>query len=110
MKRYFQLLPVAILFACCNLYAQEPDSLKQAHVKYLTKELSVTDAKARQVAAIMDDYKTKAKILEADTRLNQDKLRIKFDALIADKNTKLEKLLTEEQLQKIVPISERTKN
>lgn len=55
----------------------------------------------------MDDYKAAANLLVNDKNLTQEELRTKFNILIDEKNSKLEKILTEPQLQKMIPSSER---
>ena len=42
-------------------YSQHTDSLKQARIKYISKDLSVTYKKAEAVISIMDQYKAAAK-------------------------------------------------
>lgn len=55
----------------------------------------------------MDDYKTAANLLVNDNAITQPQLNEKFDVLIDEKNSKLEKILTEPQLQKMIPNTER---
>ena len=44
-----------------NVNAQQTDSLKQVHINYLSKSLSVSQSKAQQVVSILDEYKENAK-------------------------------------------------
>ena len=55
----------------------------------------------------MDEYKSAAKKIIDDSSLNEGTKKIKFDALIDDKNKKLGQILTEQQLNKIIPTTER---
>ena len=50
--------------------------------------------------------KSAAKNIIDDSSLNEG-TKIKFDALIDDKNKKLGQILTEQQLNKIIPTTER---
>ena len=90
-----------------NTNAQQADSLKQAHINYLSKSLSVSQSKAQQVVSILGEYKDNAKKVISNKNLTQDALRVKLNRLIDDKNSSLEKILTEQQLQKIVPSTEK---
>ena len=105
------LLPTIIFCSVLlanTAYGQKTDSVKtQEYTKYLAKELASTEKTAQQVATIMDDYKAAANILVNDKTVTQEELRTKFTVLIDEKNSKLEKILTEPQLQKMIPSSER---
>jgi hypothetical protein len=105
------LLPTIILCTVVlvnTAYGQKTDSLKTLQqTKYLAKELAITEKTAQQVATIMDDYKAAANLLVNDKTITQQQLKEKFDILIDEKNSKLEKILTEPQLQKMIPNSER---
>jgi hypothetical protein len=109
MKKNSFIFLISTLLISTNLLAQEIDSIQQKHLTHLKKELSINDAKAKQVDNVLNDYKTKAKALSANPNLSQEEKRKQFDALIESKNSKLAKLSTEQQLKKIVPSSEREK-
>ena len=113
MKKHL-LLPTiifCIVLLASTAYGQKTDSLKtQQQAKYLAKELATTEKTAQQVALIMDDYKTAANLLVNDKTITQQQLKEKFDILIDEKNSKLEKILTEPQLQKMIPNTERKTN
>lgn len=108
MKRLpFRLLLIALAFSGANVYAQQVDSLKQSQIRYIKQELEITDKNAQEVLSIMDQYKESAKQLINDKGLTEEGKRIKFAQLIDNKNAKLKKILTEQQLEKMVPASER---
>ena len=109
-KLTITLLISTAAFFSQKAHAQQADSLKQVRVNWLSKELSITQEKAQQVASIMDQYKENAKIAIDDKSLTQETLRAKMDLLIDEKNTKLKKILTEEQSSKIIPTTERRRN
>jgi hypothetical protein len=110
MKKIF-LVPVIIIcnvFFANTAFGQKNDSLKTVQqTEYIAKELTINKVTAQQVATIMDDYKTAANLLVNDKTITQQQLKEKFETLIDQKNIKLEKILTELQLQKIIPPSER---
>ncbi|WP_276359155.1 hypothetical protein [Daejeonella sp. H1SJ63] len=110
MKRSYLISFILTILFNAHAYSQQADSLKQAHIKYISKSLAVPEGIAQQVAFILDQYKEKAKASINDKSLTGDSLRVKLDQLIDDKNSKLKKILTEQQLQKIVPTTERRKN
>lgn len=88
----------------------QTDSLKYKPTSYLGKQLNITDSLATQVETILADYKPNANKVAENKKLNAANMRIKIDALIADKNTKLKKILTEEQLFKLLPTTEKKKS
>jgi hypothetical protein len=110
MKKIYLFALFLILSISNRASAQEADSVKQHRITYLRKELGVPQAKATEVAQIIDNYKLKAKALSNNTSLTEEDKRFKFQELIDAKNASLTKILTEQQLQKIVPSTERKKN
>jgi formyltetrahydrofolate hydrolase len=106
MKYLFTSLFLAAILFSTKSYSQEPDSTKQAHVKFFTRELGVTGDKAELIVNIMADYKKNAKVLVANTTLSDDAKKAKIAELVTEKNSKLQKVLTKEQLQKLIPNSE----
>jgi len=57
-------LTCTLLFAAAILlhnvaYCQNVDSEKQAQIKYLAQDLSVSEAKAEQVVLVLNQYKIK---------------------------------------------------
>ncbi len=108
-KSYLISFILAILFTA-HAFSQQADSLKQAHIKYISKDLAISESIAQQVVSILDQYKQEAKAAVNNKSLKDDERKVKLDQLIGDKNSKLKKILTELQLQKIVPTTERRKN
>ncbi len=104
------ILIIAAALFIQKAHGQQADSLKQARIKYMSKDLAVTETKAQQIVFILDEYKENAKLVINDKSLNRDALRVKLDVLIDEKNMKLKKILTEEQSNKLIPTTERRGN
>lgn len=105
---------ITIVFASAFLlstkvYSQQLDSFKTAQVKYLSKDLSLSQTSAVQVVTIMDKYKQSAKIVISDKASTPADKKVRLDKLIDEKNKQLSPLLTEQQFNKVVPTSERSK-
>ncbi|MGB4776060.1 MAG: hypothetical protein WBP45_12855 [Daejeonella sp.] len=114
MKRFSITSLVIAAFALSlftkQAYGQQADSLKRANLNYLRQTLSVTEQKAEQVQVILNQYKENAKLLISDKNLTEDTRRAKFEQLVDDKNSRLKKILTEEQSNKLIPTTERSGN
>lgn len=105
---------LSMLFATCvfsvqSTWTQQPDTVKQAHIKHISKELAVDEKTAGQVVSIMDQYKQNAKAVAIDKNLSEEDRRNKINELIGEKNGKLKKILNMQQLKKIIPTSEKIK-
>lgn len=87
-------------------FAQEADSLNKIKIEHYSKMLGVTEKKSKDIVLIMDQYKESAKQIINNAALSQDEKKIKFTLLIDDKNSKLKKILTASQLEKVIPPSE----
>ena len=72
--------------------------------------MNITDALATQVESIMVDYKTNAGKVMESKKLDPTQMRAKMDALIEEKNLKLKKILTSEQLNTLLPTTEQKKD
>ena len=107
MKYTFTIL---FLLSIVCAKAQQTDSLIKANAKYLSKELAISESTANQVAAVMDNYKQNAKKAINDNALKPEALKAKINLLIEEKNNQLSLLLNEQQLQKIIPTTERPKD
>ncbi|MES2274593.1 MAG: hypothetical protein V4592_01140 [Bacteroidota bacterium] len=105
MKTKLILIALSIVFAKAGYCQTKADTLKTAHVNFLSKDLAVSNKTATKVDAIMEAYKADMKALAASTA-SQVVLRAKADSLITLKNQKLSTLLTKEQLAKMVPDAE----
>ncbi|MFC5283645.1 hypothetical protein [Pedobacter alpinus] len=103
------ILSMAIVFIATFAQAQT-DSLKNKQNSYLSKQLNITDSLAKQVESIMATYKTDAGKLMDSKKLDPTEMRAKMDALIVEKNLKLKKILTAEQLNKLLPTTEKKKD
>ncbi|TKC60289.1 hypothetical protein FBD94_15400 [Pedobacter hiemivivus] len=74
---------------------------------YYRKTLQLDSLKAQQVAEIQDSYKAALKLVVSDTGLNIVAKRARISTLIDSKNLKLQKVLSPEQLDKVIPTTER---
>ncbi|UKJ06176.1 hypothetical protein [Solitalea lacus] len=107
MKKILPTIPVLILFLNVG-YAkaqQQPDSLKTIQSNYYAQQFGLNNAAALKTFQIINLYKESVKIL-LSKGLSEVELRAKIDLLIDEKNEKLKKILTTEQLEKIVPKTE----
>lgn len=110
MKKSYLISIILAILLNAHAYSQQADSLKQVHINYLSKTLSISQSKAKSVVAILDEYKENAKKVISDNSQSEDARKLKLNQLIDVKNSSLEKILTEEQLKKIIPTSERRNN
>ena len=101
-------------FLCLSLSSlamgQSKDSLQKVQIQSVQTTLGADENTAKQAATIMNAYKSKAAAVAADNSLSSTEKKAKFDALIDDKNTKLSRILSTQQLKKIVPTTELNKN
>ena len=84
-----------------------PEQQKQLQHQYYKRLLKGDTEKAQKVQDIMEAYKAEMKAVEKDATLNPEAKRAKFKQLIEDKNRKLEAFLSAEELDKLVPMTER---
>lgn len=106
MKNYKIVLIALVIFYSTKGYAQEVDSVKQAKIKYISKDLGLNMSNSEKVVAVMDDYKKEAKTIINDPQIKESDKRSKLDILIDKKNESLKKLLNKQQLKKFIPTSE----
>lgn len=85
-------------------------TIKNDQIKYLSKQINVSDSLASIVESIMATYKVSVSKIMESKNLNPDEMRIKIDALIEERKFKLKKILTEEQLDKLLPTTEKKKD
>ncbi|WP_017256995.1 hypothetical protein [Pedobacter arcticus] len=105
-----KILITTLTIMLTGLFAKaQTEGPKQSQKLELSKQLNITNAVAIQVEAIMADYKTNASKVAESKKLAPQEMRTKIDVLIEEKNNKLKKLLTQEQLNKLLPTTERTK-
>lgn len=103
------ILMLALVLTCFFAQAQT-DSLKNKQTSYLSKQLNITNALAIEVESIMASYKTSANKIIDNKKLDPEEIRTKIDILIEEKNIKLKKILTQEQLDKLLPTTEKRKD
>ncbi len=93
-----------------GIFAQaQTESKELKQTLYLSKQLNITDSLTTQVETIMANYKTNAAKVMENKKFTPEEMRTKIEALIEDKNNKLKKILSEDQLQKFLPTSEKKK-
>ena len=88
-------------------YSQTTTGEKQALIQYISKDLSISEIKAEQVVTILSQYKTKAKDIVNNQAYSEAERKTKLDLIIDEKNNGLTKLLTPQQLEKVIPSTER---
>jgi hypothetical protein len=82
-----------------------PDSLnRQKQVKYLISKLSISENKARQVNAVIDEYKAKVGGIMNNSNLSEQGRRTQINDLITVKNSKLSAMLAPSQIEIINPV------
>ncbi len=110
MKKILQVLIITVAFLLANNVskAQQPTVMntRQMHAYYKTL-LNTDSVKAEQVLTIMLTYKTSLKQVVANQSLNEESKISQMKALIAEKNKQLGGILTTQQLEKIIPTTER---
>lgn len=111
------LLPIFLLALSSTSYGQD-STRRQADADleiqrqkqqqhYYGRVLNLDSLQARQVSAVLEDYKASLKQITTDSRLVENFRREKIDSIRALKNQKLMLLLNPEQQRKIIPVSER---
>jgi hypothetical protein len=104
------LLPAIILCTVLlanTAYGQKTDSLKIRQTKIFKTELGISEKTAQQVLSIITAYKIEAKKAIDNKSLNESQIREQISLLVDKKNAKLNKILTPEQLQKLMPTTEK---
>ncbi len=93
-----------------GLLAQaQTESPNTTQKTYLSKQLNITDSLSTEVESIMATYKADAGKVAESKKLSPQEMRAKIDVLIDEKNAKLKKILTDEQLDKLLPTTEKVK-
>lgn len=87
-------------------YGQKADSVKIRQTKFFKTELGIPEKIAQQVLSIITNYKTEAQKAIDNKNLNERQIRDQISQLVDEKNAKLNKILTPEQLQKLMPTTE----
>ncbi|KAA8482588.1 hypothetical protein BDE36_4379 [Arcticibacter tournemirensis] len=84
-------------------------STEQKHIRvnYYKGILKVDSIKADQVNKVQSDFKASVKALASDKTLGDDTRRAGIQSLIAERNRKLGAILSPEQMEKIIPSTER---
>jgi hypothetical protein len=94
-----------------TVLGQSADSVsKQKQVQYYKSKLSLNETKASQVNVIHDQYKASLKEITNNPNLPEEEKRKAAEKIIAEKNKKLEGLLTAEQLDVVVSTTERKRS
>lgn len=103
------ILGVVLLFSCLSLVQgqgpqqRDPEQRAKTTVERLKSELILTGQQEKDVAPIYTEYYTAMrKLFEAGRPSPEDRQK-----LTAERNEKLSKILTAEQMQKLAEIEER---
>lgn len=109
MRNYTFLLTITAcaVLSISTAYGQKTDSLKIRQTKYFKTELGISEKLAQQVLSIITTYKTEAKKAIANKSLSESQIREQISLLVDEKNAKLNKILEPEQLQKLMPTTEK---
>ncbi|MES2063581.1 MAG: hypothetical protein V4456_16760 [Bacteroidota bacterium] len=99
-----------MVISAIKSYGQQADSTRRRSISYLSRYLKTDTATARQVNDIQESYKRSARLVIANATLNEQQRRAAIDALIDEKNRKLEKLLPPLKRGKVIPTTERRRN
>ncbi len=95
------------MVAICPVYAQEIDTVKLHRTELLKSRLDVSLAIAERIDSVMIQYKKEMKKVIAELNLDEKTRRARIDQLIDVKNRMLSTFLTQNQLRKVVPTTER---
>ncbi len=98
---------VCALMVCATAtFAQKTAAnSSEEYAQQLTNQLKITDKQANTVIDIQNGYKEQLKKLSA-LQLADDEKRIRFQAIIDEKNEKLKAILADEQLKNFLPTTE----
>jgi hypothetical protein len=109
MKRinFVFFTPFFLLTSMASL-AQTQDSVAKGQQSYLQKSLNIDAVKAQKASAVIATYKSNVNTISTNNTLSEEQKRAKIDNLIAAKNKTLKKLLSDQQLQQLLPTSERS--
>lgn len=106
MKSIYLLLFTAMVTGA--VYGQQADSVKkQQQIQSYKQRLGLPEDKAKKVNAVHEQYKSALKKITDNSNLSEQEKRKAAEQLMAEKNNKLDALLTSSQLDIIVPTSER---
>lgn len=106
MQKIF--ITALLLMAAIAVSAQNADSIKkQKQIKYYQQKLRLSNDQAGQVSTVHEQYKSALKAITDNPNLSETEKRKAAEQLMAEKNRKLSGLLSPEQLDAVVPISER---
>ncbi len=102
MKKVFALIIIATAFISFSASAQKQGGGKMGLSKQeLMDSLKVSDAVADSVIAVRTESMTQMRTIMTDQSLTQDQKREKIQPIRQETKTKLQKFLTNDQLQKM---------
>ena len=78
---------------------------KEVMVEKLKSELHLTDDQANAVVVIQRDFQLKARSVKIDNKTSDKEKKEKLQPIVEERNEKLKKILTEEQISKIDEIT-----
>lgn len=109
MKFKIAIIGVVLSLSVSVSYGQQSDSTEKQARTYMSRRLKIDTLAAGQVVSIQEAYKTAVRKVIANGSLSDDQKRAEIISLADEKNKKLRKFLTAEQLLDIVPTTERTR-
>lgn len=102
MTKLLTLLAFSVLVAISEKSYGQQD----LRVKEMALKLNIPDSSAAKTWSIIDEYKSNAKKVMRNDQLNDQQKRATIDSLIDNKNEKISKILTQEQLKTIISVTE----
>lgn len=114
------LLTSVIILACaCTSFSQKfgiggvhrggtSPVNKQRMAEKLKTEFQLTDDQANAVVVIQQDYQLKARSVKIDTKTSEQEKKEKLQPIEAERNEKLKKFLTDEQISKVNEVTKQT--
>ena len=105
MKKYLAILAISLV-AGFSSQAQEQPAEKKLSMK---EEVGLSSEQDTQIKAIKEEYKGKTAAIEANTALDDKTKKAQKKALTAEREDKINALLSKEQQEKYVVYKEKLK-
>jgi hypothetical protein len=105
MKKYLTILAISLV-AGFSSQAQEPTPEKKLSMK---EEVGLSSEQDAQIKAIKEEYKGKTTALESNASLDEKSKKAQKKALMAEREDKINALLTKEQQEKYIVYKDKLK-
>jgi len=102
-----------LLLALLHLNARaqtRQDTIRQLYVKMISRRFSISEGMASQFLELEHNYKTASTAIMTKKDITEDDRRAQANQLMQQKNAQLSQLLTPEQIIRIVPLGEMSRN